>query len=146
MQTKNLYHLPIDLLKTTSVSKVGIAHVGDLIHSIDYDAPEGTPVFAALDGVVISVKNDSSVGGEDQKYEMDGNFIEILHANDEVSEYEHLRHTSSKVNVGDVVKIGQQIAEVGNTGWTECPHLHFMVFPKGEEYKTIEIKWIDSTV
>lgn len=146
MQTKNLYHLPIDLSKTTSVSKVGIAHVGDLIHSIDYDAPEGTPVFAALDGVVVSVKQDSNVGGEDQKYEMDGNFIEILHSNDEISEYEHLRHASSKVRVGDAVKVGQQIAEVGNTGWSECPHLHFMVFPKGEEYKTLEIKWIDPTV
>lgn len=141
MKTKNLYHLPIDLSQVTKVAKEGIAHVGDLVHSIDYDAPEGVQVLAALEGVVIFVKDDSDIGGEDQKYENDGNYIEILHDNDEVSEYEHLRFKSAKVKVGDRVVAGQQIAEVGNTGWSECPHLHFMVYPKGSEYKTLEIKF-----
>lgn len=141
MKTINLYNLPIDISKTTSISKVGIAHVGDLINSIDYDAQEGTPVYSALDGVVISVKDNSNIGGIEQKFEDDGNYIEILHNNDEVSEYEHLRFQSAKVKIGDSVKAGQQIAEVGNTGWSECPHLHFMVYPKGQEYKTLEIRW-----
>jgi murein DD-endopeptidase MepM/ murein hydrolase activator NlpD len=141
MQTKNNYHLPIDLGKVTKVAKEGIAHVGDLVHSVDYDAPEGTPVLVALDGTVISVKDDSNSGGDDKKYENDGNFIEILHDSNEVSEYEHIKFQSAKVRVGDQVKAGQQIAEVGNTGWSECPHLHFMVYPKGAEYKTLEIKW-----
>jgi len=88
MPTQNLYHYPIDLSKTTSISKIGIAHVGDLVHSIDYDAPEGTLVVAALDSVVISIKNDSQLGGDDPTFEKEGNFIEILHANDEVSELE----------------------------------------------------------
>jgi len=141
MQTKNLYNLPIDTSKTTTISKIGIAHIGDLVNSIDYDAPEGTPVLAALDGKVIFVKNDSNIGGVEQKYEDDGNYIEILHDNDEISEYEHLLYHSAKVKVGDTVLTGQTIAEVGNTGWSECPHLHFMVYPKGQEYKTLEIKW-----
>lgn len=143
MKTKNIYNLPIDISKTTSISKVGIAHVGDLINSIDYDAPEGTPVYSALGGVVISVKDDSNIGGVEQKFEDDGNYIEILHDNDEVSEYEHIRFQSSKVKIGDNIKTGQQIAEVGNTGWSECPHLHFMVYPKGQEYKTLEIEWFE---
>ncbi|OGH68996.1 MAG: hypothetical protein A3I29_01015 [Candidatus Magasanikbacteria bacterium RIFCSPLOWO2_02_FULL_44_11] len=142
MKTKNLYNIPIDLEKVTKTAKEGIAHVGDLINSIDYDAPEGTPVLAALDGVVIAVKDDSNIGGTDQKYENDGNYIEILHDNNEVSEYEHIRYSSSKVKVGDNIKTGQTIAEVGNTGWSECPHLHFMVYPKGQEYKTLEIKFV----
>jgi len=141
MKTKNLYNLPIEISKITSVSKVGIAHIGDLVNSVDYDAPEGTPIYAALDGVVISVKDDSNIGGRDQKFENDGNFIEILHDNDEVSEYEHILFQSSKVKIGDRVKVGQQISEVGNTGWSECPHLHFMVYPKDEKYKTLEIVW-----
>lgn len=143
METKNIYNLPIDTSKTTSISKIGIAHVGDLINSVDYDAPEGTPVYSALGGVVISVKDDSNIGGIEQKFEDDGNCIEILHDNNEVSEYEHLRLRSSKVKIGDSVKAGQQIAEVGNTGWSECPHLHFMVYPKGREYKTLEIRWFE---
>ena len=144
MLSKNTYHFPIDLKSITSVQKDSIAHVGDLINSIDYDAPEGTPIYVALDGVVISVKDDSDTGGEDKKYEDDGNYIEILHANDEISEYEHLKQHSAKVKIGDQVKTGDAIAEVGNTGWSECPHLHFMVYPKNLENKTLEIKFTDN--
>lgn len=141
MKSVNKYHLPINLQHVTFVSKEGIAHVGDLVHSIDYDAPEGTPIFAALDGIVITVKDDSNIGGDDPNFEDNANYIEILHENNEISEYEHLLTGSAKVQVGDTVSVGQIIAEVGNTGWSECPHLHFMVYPQGEEYKTREIDW-----
>lgn len=142
MKTKNLYNIPIDLDRVTKIAKEGIAHVGDLINSIDYDAPEGILVLAALDGIVIAVKDDSNIGGLEQKFENDGNYIEILHENNEVSEYEHLLCKSAIVKVGDKVVAGQVIAEVGNTGWSECPHLHFMVYPGGQEYKTLEIQWV----
>jgi murein DD-endopeptidase MepM/ murein hydrolase activator NlpD len=141
MQTKNVYHLPIDMNKVTSAGQNSIAHVGDLVHSIDYDAPEGTPVYASLDGVVISVKDDSSKGGLDKKFEDDGNYIELLHENDEISAYEHLRQHSAKVKVGDHVVAGEILAGVGNTGWSECPHLHFMVYPKDSQYKTLTIRF-----
>jgi murein DD-endopeptidase MepM/ murein hydrolase activator NlpD len=141
MKTIQRYHLPIDLQQVTAISKEGVAHVGDLIHSIDYDAPEGTPIMAALDGVVITVKDTSRIGGTDPKFEDDGNFIEVLHANGEISEYEHLLYDSANVVVGDHVTVGQVIAQVGNTGWSECPHLHFMVYPQGDGYKTREIRW-----
>jgi len=141
METKNVYHLPINLNKVTSVQTDSLAHADDLIHSIDYDAPEGTTIHAALDGIVIFVKDDSDKGGDDPKYEDDGNYIEVLHAHDEVSEYEHLRQHSAKVKVGDKVVAGDTLAEVGNTGWSECPHLHFMVYPKDQEYKTLKIQF-----
>ncbi len=86
MQTKNIYKLPIDLSKVTKVAEEGIAHVGDLVNSIDYDAPEGTTVLAAFGGEVVFVKDDSNVGGDEQKFENDGNYVEILHENNEVSE------------------------------------------------------------
>lgn len=139
MQTKNVYHLPVDVNKVIATQKDSIAHVGDLVYSIDYDAPEGTLVYAAFDGVVISVKDDSDRGGLDKKFEDDGNYVEVLHEHDEISEYEHLRQHSAKVKVGDRVKVGDILAEVGNTGWSECPHLHFMVYPKDHPYKTMEI-------
>lgn len=141
MQTKNVYRTPIDLGKTTSNEQNSLAHVDDLINSIDYDAPERTPIYAALNGQVISVKDNSNVGGTDKKFEGDGNYIEILHKNNEISEYEHLRQHSAKVKVGDRVSTGDIIAEVGNTGWSECPHLHFMVYPKDSPYKTLRIQF-----
>ncbi len=141
MKTTNTYHLPINLSLVTSIQSDSKAHVGDLIYSIDYDAPEGTPVFAAFDGTVTEVKDDSSRGGDDPVFDDDGNYIAMLHDNNEVSWYEHLRFQSSKVAVGDRVVAGHIIAEVGNTGWSECPHLHFMVYPNGLEYKTLEIEF-----
>lgn len=143
MSTLNTYSLPIELAHVTKVNSNSIAHVGDMVHAIDYDAPEGTPILAACEGRVIAVKDDSQTGGLDQSFEMLGNYIEILHVHDEVSEYEHLRCGSARVRVGDAVARGQQIVEVGNTGWSECPHLHFMVYPRGQEYKTIEIEFQD---
>jgi len=141
MQTKNTYHQPIDIDKVTSTQEGLFAHVGDLVYSIDYDAPEGTPVFAALDGVVISVKDDSDKGGLDKKFEDDGNYIEVLHKYNEISEYEHLLQHSARVKAGDRVSAGDMLAEVGNTGWSECPHLHFMVYPKNSQYKTLKIRF-----
>ncbi|MFH1404653.1 MAG: M23 family metallopeptidase [Patescibacteria group bacterium] len=141
MQTKNIYSVPIDLQAVTQIQTDSIAHTGDLVNSIDYDAPEKTPVFAALDGIVVFVKDDSSRGGTDQSFEDDGNYIEILHNNNEISEYEHLLCGSAKVQVGDKVKTSDIIALVGNTGWSECPHLHFMVYTKDQEYKTLKIRF-----
>ncbi|MFA7421872.1 MAG: M23 family metallopeptidase [Melioribacteraceae bacterium] len=141
MRTKNVYRLPIDTEKVTSSGQDSIAHVGDLVYSVDFDAPEGTFVYAALAGTVISVKDDSNKGGLDKKFEDDGNYIEVLHKHDEISEYEHLRQYSSRVKVGDKVETGDMLAEVGNTGWSECPHLHFMVYPKDSQYKTLEIRF-----
>ena len=138
-RSQNRYRIPIALGHVTRVQLDSIAHVGDLVHAIDYDAPEGTPIFAALDGVVIDVKDNSEVGGIEQSFEALGNYIEILHENCEVSEYEHLKYRSSCIRIGNQVATGQKIAEVGNTGWSECPHLHFMVYPKDSPYKTLKI-------
>jgi murein DD-endopeptidase MepM/ murein hydrolase activator NlpD len=141
-KTNNRYRLPIDLEHVTRVQSDSIAHVGELMHAIDYDAPEGTDIYSALTGIVVDVKDDSNLGGLDQSFEGHGNYIEILHDNGEVSEYEHLKQHSSRVRIGDRVESGQKIAEVGNTGWSECPHLHVMVYPKQSPYRTLEIVFI----
>jgi murein DD-endopeptidase MepM/ murein hydrolase activator NlpD len=51
-----------------------------------------------------------------------------MHSNEEYSMYDHLAPRSSKVRVGQTVKEGQKIANVGMTGYTLLPHLHFQVF------------------
>ena len=142
METHNIYRLPIDLTYVTRVQADSIAHVGDLVHSIDYDASTGTAVMAALAGIVTDIKDDSSIGGLEQRFEEHGNYVEIAHENGESSEYEHLLKDSVTVKIGDRVEAGQKIAEVGNTGWSECPHLHFMVYPTDQPYKTKKICFV----
>lgn len=141
MKSRNIYGLPISAASVSAAFGLSLAHVGDLKYSIDFDAPTGTPVLAALDGVVLSVKDNSSTGGVTQEYEPFGNFIELMHANGEVSEYEHLLCGTARVRVGERVAQGRVIAEVGNTGWSECPHLHFMVFGRKTRYVTRRIRF-----
>jgi murein DD-endopeptidase MepM/ murein hydrolase activator NlpD len=56
-----------------------------------------------------------------------GNFIVIRHVGGEYSDYAHLRQGSVKVKAGDKVTRGQVIAQVGHTGNTTEPHLHFQI-------------------
>ena len=59
-----------------------------------------------------------------------GNYILIEHAQDEYSAYLHLRENSATVRAGDVVRRGQHIADVGNTGDSFGAHLHFQVLDR----------------
>ena len=86
---------------------------------VDLIAPAGTPVVAAAGGVV-------ATNAYVHEY---GNVVEIDHDNGLTSRYAHL--SKSLVKVGDVVLKGQPIANVGATGRTTGPHLHFEVREKG---------------
>jgi len=80
---------------------------------IDFTAPTGTAVFAALDGQV-------TVAGRHKQY---GNYVVVDHGNGIVTLYAH--HKLNLVREGDIVRRGQKIAEVGRTGNATGPHLHF---------------------
>jgi murein DD-endopeptidase MepM/ murein hydrolase activator NlpD len=86
---------------------------------VDLIAPTGTPVVAAAGGVVATM-------GYVPEY---GNIVEIDHDNGLTTRYAHL--SRSQVKTGDVVMKGQAIAQVGMTGRTTGPHLHFEVREKG---------------
>lgn len=88
---------------------------------VDLNAPMGTSVFAAMDGQVIAV-------GRQRQY---GNFVTIDHGNGVVTHYGH--HRTNLVEVGDVVRRGQKIAEVGRTGNATGPHLHFELRMDGNQ-------------
>lgn len=87
---------------------------------IDLPAPSGTPIRAAESGRV--VHSDSRLAGY-------GNMIIIKHAGKVSTVYAHNR--ANLVKVGEFVKKGQVIAEVGRTGRTTAPHLHFEVREDG---------------
>ena len=86
---------------------------------IDFIAETGTPIVAAAAGIVVTSESHPQYG----------NVIEIDHGNDLVTRYAH----ASKLLVkhGAIVKRGQKIAEVGSTGRSTGPHLHFEVRYKG---------------
>ena len=86
---------------------------------IDLIAVPGTPVLAAAGGVV-------SANSYNTEY---GNVLDVDHDNGLTSRYAHL--SKSLVKVGDVVMKGQVIANVGSTGRSTGPHLHFEVREKG---------------
>lgn len=90
------------------------------LHSgLDFPADVGTPIVAAAGGVVVVSEHHPAYG----------NMVEIDHGNDLITRYAH----SSRVLVkkGELVRRGQKIAEVGTTGRSTGPHLHFEVLVAG---------------
>lgn len=146
--TKNKYIYPIVLTELVKISyDESPAHKGRLKDAVDFIMPEGTQIMAALDGVVVDIKQDSNIGGPDKSFDKYGNFIELKHDNEEYSIYEHIRQNGSLVKVGDKVTKGQIIGYSGATGWIAHlgPHLHFDIhkyFGKNpDDYNTLKIIW-----
>jgi murein DD-endopeptidase MepM/ murein hydrolase activator NlpD len=86
---------------------------------VDFMADSGTAIHAAGGGIVVYA--DTYAGY--------GNMIEIDHGNGLISRYAHASKIQAKV--GDVVMKGQKIGEVGSTGRSTGPHLHFEVRHRG---------------
>jgi murein DD-endopeptidase MepM/ murein hydrolase activator NlpD len=86
---------------------------------LDFPAEVGTPIHAAAGGMVVVSENHPGYG----------QLLEIDHGNSLVTRYAH----ASKLLVrnGMLVKRGQKIAEVGNSGRSTGPHLHFEVLVSG---------------
>jgi len=145
---KNKYSFPIKLTDKVRVTYIDSrAHKGRLQHAVDFITKKGTPIMAALEGIVVDVKQDSNIGGDTKRFDRYGNYIEIAHKNGEYSIYEHIKKNGSLVKIGDPVKQGQPIGFSGATGWLAGlgPHLHFDVhkyFGKSpDDYRTLEILW-----
>lgn len=97
-------------------------------YAVDIGMPEGTPVLAARDGVVMTLDNDFYGAGQDMaKYGDRANNIRIVHSDGTMAVYAHLQLESTRVRVGQHVRAGQVLALSGDTGYTSGPHLHFCV-------------------
>jgi murein DD-endopeptidase MepM/ murein hydrolase activator NlpD len=87
-------------------------------NGVDMAAPRGTPIHAAADGIVI-------YAGYTRGF---GNTVMIKHNEEITTLYGHIREGGIKVHVGQAVKQGDVIAEVGSTGRSTGNHLHFTVY------------------
>ncbi len=94
---------------------------GNLVfhHGVDLAAPQGTPVLACADGTAIST-------GYHDVY---GYYILLRHEGNRESLYGHLSHR--KIELHDTVKSGTIIGNVGSTGQSTGPHLHFEIHENG---------------
>ncbi len=88
-------------------------------HAIDLGAPRGTPIVAVCDGTIERLGRDRRGGIVIYLRDQTGRFIFY---------YAHLQRYVKGLRVGDEVKRGQQLGEVGSTGRASGPHLHFAIF------------------
>jgi len=107
------FGLRIDPINGTKSGHTGL----DIGRAPGMDSLYGEDIVAAESGVVIVA---SYVNGY-------GNTVMIDHGSDIWTLYGHIRNGGIFVKVGDTVKKGQKIAEVGSTGRSTGPHLHFEV-------------------
>jgi murein DD-endopeptidase MepM/ murein hydrolase activator NlpD len=101
-------------------SRFGASRTGHIHQGQDVAAAEGTPLVAPKSGTIHWRAYQAGGAG----------YYLVLDANGEnfMFVFMHLRAGSLLVSKGDHVTAGQRIAQVGNTGSSEGPHLHFEVW------------------
>ncbi|MFC3175123.1 peptidoglycan DD-metalloendopeptidase family protein [Novosphingobium bradum] len=88
---------------------------GEFHPGLDFKGPFGAPIYAAARGRVSFVGQRSGYG----------NCVEVDHGNGLVTRYAHM--SAFRTTVGTQVAAGQQIGQIGSTGRSTGPHLHFEV-------------------
>ena len=96
-----------------------MTHLPSMHEGIDFTAPVGTPVRVTAAGQVIQARHNGAYG----------KMVEVEHAEGFVTRYAHLQ--SILVQPGQVLRSGERVGLLGNTGRSTGPHLHYEVIYKG---------------
>lgn len=129
--------MPVDGVTLGQIADTWGAPRWDRSHEgVDIFAPRGTPVLAATDGVILSVRH-TPIGGKVIWMRPDGEDVELYYA--------HLDRQD--VRPGERVRAGDQIGLVGNTGNARgtSPHLHFGVYRNGGRVAINPEPWLERT-
>lgn len=108
--------------------------VQKLHNGIDFSAPIGTHIYCSGDGVVEKVTKGNSGYG---------NNIVVNHGYGYKTRYAHL--SKAYVKVGQKVKRGEHIADVGNSGKSTAPHLHYEVIKNDKAINPVNFFFNDLT-
>ena len=104
---------------------------------VDFAAPTGTSIFASGSGVIeIARPAPNSTRGN-------GSYIAIQHDSGYRTLYLHMNAFASGIEAGARVEQGQVIGEVGSTGGSTGPHLHYEVHLDGEKMDPLTVQGSD---
>jgi murein DD-endopeptidase MepM/ murein hydrolase activator NlpD len=108
--------------------------------------PVGTPIVAARDGVVTRVVDGHTQGGLQRSFLPKSNTVMIAHSDGSVGYYAHM-NPGIRVAEGQQVRVGDVLAESGETGYVEQPQLLFVVFRFTEdlEPRSVDIRFDDGS-
>jgi len=154
----------------------GLSHKGAGTKFKDYYA-YGVEVLAAADGQVVGMENAQPENASDMRQPNEteeayfarlnglqmskiakgvsavaGNYVMLAHSGGEYSFYAHLKRGSVRVRLGDHVKAGAVLGQLGSSGNSTEPHLHFQVCDGPDplmsagipvNFKSIKIQWAD---
>lgn len=116
-------------------------------NGIDITCSLGTTVIAASDGLVVDLRTDCPTYGGTKEVNGklvytgggtncdSGNFVRISHLDGTTTQYYHFKQNSVTVKKGDNVLQGQKIGEIGSSGMSTGPHLHFGVIDSAGSYQ-----------
>ncbi len=130
---KSIMRTPISGARLSSrfgMRKHPILGYSKMHRGVDFAARRGTPIMAAGDGRV-------TFAGRNGSY---GKFLEIRHLNGFSTRYGHLHKFGKKIKKGTIVKQGETIGFVGNTGRSTGPHLHYEVKHKNRIINPMTLK------
>ncbi|WP_413289349.1 M23 family metallopeptidase [Bdellovibrio sp. HCB337] len=119
------FYAPVDYLRIASlfqpnrrhpITRKVQPHLG-----IDFELPEGSPIYAARSGVVVRYGKNHAAG----------NYVVLLHPGGVETAYNHMSRLHTKIRRGLKLNAGEKLGEVGCTGYCTKAHLHFAVRKNG---------------
>ena len=147
------YHYSLDIqryaIDLVILDENNYAYDGDPDKNEDYYA-FGEEVLAPLEGTVVIAKDgvpDNIPGVERNMEEALGNYVVIEHEHEEYSIISHFKENSIVVEEGDEVEAGEVLGQVGNSGNSGSPHIHYQVSDGKDFYesKSIRIEFEDGS-
>lgn len=143
LNNERMLHTPAIIpIANHDLSKIGsgfgqrfhpILNFTRLHKGIDFHSSTGTPVHASADGTIVKAEYSSTFG----------NVVQINHEFGVSSLYAHLHKIN--VKVGQKIKRGENLGQVGNTGLSVGPHLHYEVHLNGVEVNPVNYFFNDLT-